>query len=323
MQRLRLLLPPLLLAACLAQVSRDTSLQITVLVDGENEPTSKEITVTLLNEWSEVEAVQTTNRGMLSFLTSFGIKRVRITAPDLEQFDAEFVLDGPMQGQQTFVVSQRVTTARKKVDGRPIAAVRMGIPKKAMKRWEKAEKKLKEKRLAEAKELYEEGISLYPQFDLAYYGLAKVALAAGDRSTAKAHLRKAIELNSGFNDANRQLADILINENDYAQAEPLLLKAVDLDPDDAWSLTALAMTGLTLAKLSEAISYAQRVHGLPHARYATSHLIAARALEASWRHSEALAEYRLYLREEPEGQNANLAQAALQRLSKIEASPKR
>jgi tetratricopeptide (TPR) repeat protein len=299
----------------LAQSMRQVSLQITIVMDGESQPTDRELTIALMDEWSAIEAVQTTNRGMVSFLTKAGVHRIRIVGTDIEQFDTEFAIEGNSQGTMTFVVTPRFTQLSQRTSDRPIAAIRLKIPGKAKKEMRKGEKAMQKERWVEARLHLEKAIAIYPEYDLAYQALAKLALAVGNKESARKHLQKALQLNDAFPEANRDLAAILMSESRYAEAEPLLRKSLESDPMNLWALTAIALAELTIGKVQQAIAHAQKVHTTSHEGYASAHLVAARALEAVQQPAEALGEYRLYLAEDATGPNVAIAQAAIVRLA--------
>lgn len=306
-----------------AQPQRMVPLQVTIVMDGENQPTDKEVTITLMDEWSAIEGVQTTRHGMTSFLTKPGIHRVRIIGPEIEQFDTEFILDRELPGSMTFVVTPKMSPRIvSKSPHQPIAAVRLKIPGKARKELERGEKDLQKKRWVEARLRFEKAIQIYPEYDLAYHALARLALAMNNKEAARLHLQRALELNHAFVEANRDLAAILMTEKRYSEAEPLLRKSLDGDPMNLWALTTLALAELTNGKLAEAVAHAQKVHGVPHAGFASAHLVAARAYEAAQQPTDALVEYRLYLAEDPDGPNAPIAQAAVDRINAAALSPK-
>lgn len=306
-----------------AQMQQRVPLQLTIVLDGESQPTDREITVMLMDEWSAIEGVQTTKHGMVSFITKPGIHRVRIVGTEIEQFDTEFILDREMPGVMTLVVSLRASArivARS--PNQPVAAVRLKIPGKARKELEKGEKAMDKKRWEEARLHFEKATVLYPDYDLAYYALARLARSMNNKEGARLHLQKALQLNDSFVEANRDLAAILMAEGRYAEAEPLLRKSLEGDPMNLWALSAIALSELTTGKLAEAVAHAQKVHSVAHPGYASAHLVAARAFEAAQQPAQALGEYRLYLAEDPAGPNAPLAQAAVERITNAAVSRK-
>jgi hypothetical protein len=76
----------------------------------------------------------------------------------------------------------------------------------------------------------------------------------------------------------------------------------------------LANAELMLGKFEQALLYARKVHTIPHQSYASTHLIAGKALEAEHKFDEAAEEYRLVLQESLHDPAADRARQCLERL---------
>lgn len=171
------------------------------------------------------------------------------------------------------------------------------------------------KKWAEARESFQRAIALYADYDMVYNGLGVAALNTNDTEAARQDFEKAISLNDDYADAYRNLARILMGERKYADADELLKKALRSQPLDPWTLTYAAYCELLSGRFDEAVANAQKVHSAPHSGFAGAHVVAARALEATHRPNQALAEYELYLKEEPQGRDAKSAHEAEVRLT--------
>jgi predicted Zn-dependent protease len=101
----------------------------------------------------------------------------------------------------------------------------------------------------------------------------------------------------------------------YSEAEPLLLKLIQLEPVNVWALSSAAVAQFALGKFDAAIANGRRVHALPHKGYSVAHLVVANSLESSGRSRDAIDEYRQYLAEDPDGPNVAMARQSLARLS--------
>jgi len=84
-----------------------------------------------------------------------------------------------------------------------------------------------------------------------------------------------------------------------------------IDPANPEALLVLASAQLAAGKREEALANARRVHALPHERYTSCHLLAARILELGGRGLEAAREYELFLQESPQSPHADQARKAL------------
>jgi len=320
--RLRVQLSVLILLTALpllAQMDRGgrVILQLIIMREGEKMPTQEQITVTLMDGWGNVVVAQDTSSGFVQVDVRSGLYRLAITGPGIETYFGEFKLDSTPTWTETIQVQPRKTRLVQKGSTQPVPAVRLQIPRKAQNEYRKAETALAKNNAETAKLHLNRAIALYPNYDLAYFMLGKLEMAAGGREAAKADFEHAVKLNDAFGEAHRELAKILLAEKDYAAAEPALLAALRSDPSDLWTLSFTALTELELGKFAEALAFVARVHSSKHGGYASVHLIAAKSLEALHRPDEAVAEYHQYLSEDPNGSNAARAREGLARLAAI------
>lgn len=309
----------LLLAVSLVQAQGPgrVALQITVSYEGEQQLVYDELTVQLMDGWGVIEEEQQTNRGLVQFLTQRGIHRVRILGPAIEQFDTEFEIQATEATRvEAFQVHKRRAAFGVSTPGKAtISAVRLNIPRKAEKEFQKGARAMDQKNWSEARMLFERAIAIYPDYDRAYNSLGVAALNAGDLAAAQRAFEKAIRLNGIYGEAYRNLARVLLSEHKYAEADGVLKKSLQSEPLNTWTLTYAAYAELLTGKFGEAITNARKVHELPHKGFAGAHVVAARALEATHRPDEAIAEYQLYLEEDPKGRDAKSAREAVDRIA--------
>jgi tetratricopeptide (TPR) repeat protein len=308
-----LLLTALPLLAQTDQGSR-VVLQLTIVLEGEKIPTAEQLTVTVMDSWGNVVVAQDTRTGFLQFEVRSGLHRLHISGPGVETYFGEFTIGNTPTWSETIEIQPRRTKLTEKNPTQPVPAVRLKIPGKAKDEYNKAEKALKKNDAESAKLHLKQAITLYPNYDLAYFALGKLGLAAGDRNGAKTDFQQAVKLNDAFAEAQRELAKLLLADKDYTGAEPALLAALRSEPNDLWTLSFTALAELELGKYNEALACVSHVHSVKHEGYASVHLIAAKSLEALNRPDEARAEYRLYLSEDPSGSNAERARQGLARL---------
>jgi len=320
-----LLAPVLVLAATSlagAQLSRTpprrVELVVQIFYQGEQHPAGAWLTVQLLDGFGTPEGEQATDQeGMVRFRTISGIHRLRIIGPGILEYNGTIDIEN--------VEARRfeIVRVRRKPDAAPVPrsgegtvpAARLNVPTNAGKEFEKGTQALGRKDWTEAKTHFEKAIALYPDYDLAYNGLGIVTMELGDVEGARRAFEKAISLNQNFTPAYRNLGRILFAERKYAEAEVLLAKSLEGEPLNPWALTFLAYAQLLTHKFDKAIVNARKVHALPHDRFANAHVVAAKALEATGQPEQALVEYQLYLKEDPNGPNAARAREAVARIS--------
>jgi hypothetical protein len=297
------------------------SFQLIVVREGERMPIAEPVTVTLRNEWGDMVGAEDLKSGFSQWYIRPGLYRLSIAGPCIETYFDEFTLENTPTWTETVRVRAKrnpggdCQPAMAAGTAQPIAAVRLNIPGKARKEYEKALSAVKKNDEAVARAHLNQAITFYPSYDLAFFELGKLELNAGHRDAAIKDFQMATKLNDGFADAHRELAKIFLAEKNYVSAEPDLLATLRSQPHDLWTLSFAALDEFELGRFAEAIALAGRVHSDKHPGYASAHLIAAKSLEALHRLSEAAEQYRQYLQEDPNGANVQRAREALARLA--------
>jgi tetratricopeptide (TPR) repeat protein len=259
---------------------------------------------------------ETDNEGVVVFQTLPGMHRFRISGEAIQPYEGDINLN-----RNERVHHERVTVRSKPVgnnvmsspaaSSNSVPAVRLRIPPKAQKAYEKAGEAMRKQQWDTSLKFFAIAIREYPDYDMAYNGLGVVQVQRNQIEQARRSFSKALELNPDFAGAGRNLARILISENNYPEALRLLKRSLATEPQNAWALTYAAYAELQAHDFENALADAQKVHTLPHDGLANAHVISARALEAMGRKSEALKEWNLYLVEDPKGPNAERARQAL------------
>ena len=99
--------------------------------------------------------------------------------------------------------------------------------------------------------------------------------------------------------------------NKIQEAEAYIGKALVSDPNNPEALTLLAREELQTKQYDKAIYNARKVHSLPHEHYPEVHIIAGDALLYQNKNAEAVKEYELYLKEDPDSPNAAQVRTAM------------
>jgi tetratricopeptide (TPR) repeat protein len=175
-------------------------------------------------------------------------------------------------------------------------------PAKARKEFEKANQLLARQQWAKAAGHLQKAVAIDPKFGAAYNNLAVAYAKLGDVEREREALDKALESNDHNLAALANRARLALNEKDMAGGERYLTRALALDPGNTQMLMVLAKIQLLSRQYDAAVASAQRIHSLPHQKYALVHYLAARALEAEHHLPAAASELRVFLKEEPDGQ---------------------
>ncbi len=93
-------------------------------------------------------------------------------------------------------------------------------------------------------ELYRKALKIIPEFPEAEYQLGVAYLALGRTENAETAFRRAVELREDWTLPMASLGAILVQKNEYTEAEKILIKAVEID--DMNSPAFIALTDLRL-----------------------------------------------------------------------------
>ena len=89
-------------------------------------------------------------------------------------------------------------------------------------------------------ELYQKALKIVPDFPEAELQLGNAFLALGRLDEAETAFRKATELRADWSLAMANLGSVLVTKEHFAEAAPLLIKAVELDGQNFPALSAMA-----------------------------------------------------------------------------------
>ena len=302
------------------------TLRLIVSIEGDLEKAAN-VTVELMDAVGFSGAMDrklSDNDGTVIFRTLDGVHRIRITGPNIQTYEGELEITRSETSHVERIRVHRAQGGREVGESPPgglVPAVRLRIPAPARKAFEKGTEAMRQQLWQKSRASFETAIREYPQYDMAYNGLGVVQIQLNDVEAARQAFSKAIELNPDFAGANRNLARILLMEHKNGEALPLLKRSLTAEPENAWALTNAANSELLVHDFSDALLYARKAHSVPHEGFASVHIVAARALEATQRPTEALAEYRLYLDEDPSGPDATRAREAIARITSLVARP--
>jgi Flp pilus assembly protein TadD len=242
-----------------------------------------------------------------------GNYRVKAEGHGLQEGYTEFAI----QRRQYFhseVVRVRVLSTATPAASGSISAADLKAPRAAQEAFTSGNQALQKRQLAQARKHFERALELYPSYPSALNNLGLTLDMLELPADARAAFERAITEDGRFARPFMNLGRLLIKEQDWENAEAVLLKAAALEPNNADTLTMLCNAQLRIGKLDDVVANAARVHALEHSRFAFAHFLAAVALQNKQMPAEAAAEYRVYLKESPNGPNAESAKKALAKL---------
>lgn len=222
---------------------------------------------------------------------------------------ATFILLVASLALATFAFGQtppRTGGARKE-----LSAEESKAPSKALKEFDAGMKALQAAQLPAAKQHLEASIAAFPGYTRAYNALGVVAMKLGEKENGVSAFQKALELHPDYSEALVNLARVRVQEKNTAEAEKLLARAIASDPNSADALVLLANLEFEQGRYDEAAATAAKVHQVEGGDqgYAIAHYIAAKSYAMRNDDSQALAEYTIFLKEQPSGALADKARA--------------
>jgi tetratricopeptide (TPR) repeat protein len=241
-----------------------------------------------------------------------GSYRLRLTGSTiLDITTEEFTVDHGRSVLETVTVRSKTDPTEANSPESMVAVVDLNVPDAAKKEFDRGWAALQEKNWPEAKRYFQKAAELYPQYASAYNNLGVALMNLGQRSEGKQAFERAVSLNDHFANAHLNLGRVALAEGKYEEAATQLDRAVAANPLNPVGLLLLSSVELQLGKYDECIANARRVHSLPHEGYALAHFFAAQAFEAKHDPSEAMVEYKVFLKESPNSPSASKASAAL------------
>lgn len=147
---------------------------------------------------------------------------------------------------------------------------------KAMYEYSIANAHIQAGQLAEAREALGRALAEDLSFYVAHQRMAALALAAGDTATALSEYQLAVELNTDDAPLRTEYGTVLIALGKHADAEPHLLRAIELEPWYARSYALLGAAYEGLGKNAEAVAQYNRFMSLASQKHEMRQVAEAR-----------------------------------------------
>jgi tetratricopeptide (TPR) repeat protein len=230
---------------------------------------------------------------------------------------------GPFEVDNRKMTQSQWVTVRRLEDSGPkpvsahsamISATDLNVPGKARKELDKANEEMAMQNWKKALEHLNKAIALAPQYATAYNNLGVLYAKTNDIPHEEEALKKAVSLDEHFAPALVNYGKLCMRQKNFPQAEELLQKAVTVDPNDPGTLMLLADAEYMDRHFDAAIASALHAHSLGQDHPSFVHYIAARAYQQENRQSEALAEFKIFLQEEPKGPRADYVRGDMARM---------
>ena len=197
-----------------------------------------------------------------------------------------------------------------------VSASDLNVPDKARKEVDKANEAMAQHNWKKAQEHLDKAIVLAPKYVTAYNNLGILYDKQNDIPKEEEALSKAVELDGHFAPALVNYGKLSLRQKDPVKAEALLQKASVSDPGNPETLMLLAYAQYINRHFDTAISSALQSHssGPDHPSFA--HYIAARCYQQQNQTQQAIAQFEIFLKEEPKGPRADHVRENVAKLQK-------
>lgn len=298
---------------------RGADLQVRVSWENERSIDDEIAHVQLLGPGGEpIKDVFNSHDGLFMFSSiSPGTYRIKVDGPNIEEMTTDtFQIDAMERMHMERVHVRRKPGAGEQnaanAGGAPIiSASELNVPPKAKKELDKGMDSYAKGDNKKAEDELHKAIEIYPKYARAWNNLGVMLMKDGDKQGAQDAFLKSIEVDDKFPPGYQNMARIYLKAKDYPKAGDYIAKAVACDPNDVDTLSLRANHELLTGQYDKALADAQRVHGMPHPRLPDIHLVAAEALLQKNQGAEAIKQYELYLKEDPDSRYAAQVKTAM------------
>jgi len=272
-----------------------------------------------------VRTTYTNDIGQADFVgVTVGEYHVEVSGPNIETTAGDlFELDNRKATQAQYVVVKEIENGGPApVSGHSsmVSATDLNAPPKARKELDKANDAMTEQNWKKAKEHLDKAIALDANYATAYNNLGVLYARTNDVANEEQALQKAISLDDHYAPALLNYGKLCIRQKNFPQAEALLNREVAVDPQNPESLLLLADAEYMNRHFDAAIASADKAHSASPEHPSFVHYIAGRAYQQQGHQQQALAEFQLFLKEEPKGPRADHVRGDI---AKIEAANRR
>ncbi len=172
-------------------------------------------------------------------------------------------------------VSLRMQTSGLPAPGSAVSVQQLQIPERARKEMTKAYASLRKKDSATALEHIDRALTLYPPYAEALAVRAQLKYDTGDPASAISDLSNALSFDPNQGWLYVSLICVYNNEDRFADAEPLLARALSLSPNHWATYYEVGRTEIGLGSLDSAWTHLQRAESLGATKFAPLHLMKA------------------------------------------------
>ena len=250
-----------------------------------------------------------------------GFYRLRISGPDIEPVSLQFAIYATESTHREYVTVEVKNVPLPGSSASPgtdpsVSAQDLSVPSKAREEFEKGMDAHAQGDDKVAQELLEEAVALYPNYVRAHNNLGVLYLKAGLKEKAFTEFSKAIQFDPKFAPGYVNQARVSISNGKFAEAEPSLKKAIEVDPSALNAMVLLCQTEFAQKEYPQSLQTARQVHQLSREpQYADLHLVTGQILVNQGKGTEAAAEYQMFVDENPSDPRVPKVKSLISRLA--------
>ncbi len=244
-----------------------------------------------------------------------GNYRLKVEGPGIEtQYSEVFEIGGLERNHMEWVsvVAKESGEPKAPAGSEPmIATSDLKAPTKAKRELQKAMEEYDKSDMKKSEEHLRKAIEIYPQYARVWNTLGVVLMKEGDRAGAVDAWQKSIRADDKFPSGYLNMARVEMQDKKMPEAADYIAKAYACDPSNPDTLSLRSSQELLTGQYDKALSDAQRVHDMGRTHIADVHLIAGEALIHMNKLGDAVKEYTIYLKENPDSPSAAKVREAM------------
>lgn len=301
------------------QNNQGAQLQVRITWKNERSVDDEIIHVQLLSGGNTPILDTYTNRDGQAIFTSVvpGNFRLKIDGPNINTLETDVFQIVPLERthMEWIAVTPKEPGENQASKGAAmVAASDLNAPPKAKKEMQKAMQEYGKSDMKKSEEHLRKAVEIYPQYARGWNTLGVVLMKEGNRPGAIDAWQKSIAADSKFPSGYLNMARIEMQDKKMPEAADYIAKAYACDPTSADILALRASEELLTGQYDKALTDAQFVHGLGQAHSPDVHLIAGEAFIHMNKNANALKEYEMYLKEDPDSPSAAKVREAMAQL---------
>lgn len=207
--------------------------------------------------------------------------------------------------------------------GTVISVASLNVPKQAQKEFNKGRELGQKKKYDEGLARLQKAVEIYPKYAEAFNEMGLIYRRQSQVGPAQEMFQKAINADPGWVYSYLNLASLQLNQNAFAELLQTTQRVLQLNSSLAPAHYFSAVAHASLGNLAEAEKAALAADRSEHTQVPQVHMLLGRIYEARGASSDAVTQYKLYLKENPDAPNAEKVKQAIENLGKPAAAVKK